>query len=75
MSAARTTKRVTGTDARYHVVRPGESLWSIARGVLGRDASPARIAREVNVLWDLNSAQIATGDPDMLRVGTKLSLR
>lgn len=74
-SEARTTKRVTGSDARHHVVRPGESLWSIAREVLGRDASPARIAREVNVLWELNSAQIATGDPDMLRVGTKLSLR
>jgi hypothetical protein len=72
---ARTAKRVTGSDARSHVVRPGESLWSIAREVVGKDASPARIAREVNVLWDLNSAQIATGDPDMLRVGTKLSLR
>jgi hypothetical protein len=60
---------------RFHVVVAGESLWSIARDELGGDASPARIAREVNRLWALNSDRIATGDPDLLRVGTKLSLR
>jgi hypothetical protein len=75
-TASVSVKREQGAgNARHHVVRPGESLWSIAREVLGGEPSPARIAREVNVLWDLNSAQIATGDPDMLRVGTKLSLR
>jgi len=58
-----------------HVVRAGESLWSIARDLLGSDASPARIAREVNRLWELNSARIATGDPDLLMVGTELRLR
>lgn len=60
---------------RYHVVAAGESLWSISRDVLGGSASPARIAREVNRLWTLNGARIATGDPDLLRVGTKLVLR
>ena len=60
---------------RYHVVVAGESLWSISRDVLGGSASPARIAREVNRLWTLNGARIATGDPDLLRVGTKLVLR
>jgi hypothetical protein len=60
---------------RYHVVAAGESLWSISRNVLGGSASPARIAREVNRLWTLNGARIATGDPDLLRVGTKLVLR
>jgi nucleoid-associated protein YgaU len=60
---------------RYHVVAAGESLWSISRDVLGGSASPGRIAREVNRLWALNSARIATGDPDLLRVGTKLVLR
>jgi hypothetical protein len=58
-----------------HVVRAGESLWSIARDFLGTDASPARIAREVNKLWELNGARIATGDPDLLMVGTELRLR
>jgi len=62
-------------DSRFHVVQPGESLWSIARQLLGRDASAGRIAREVNRLWSLNHSRIATGDPDLLMVGTRLELR
>ena len=53
----------------------GESLWSIASDVLGDDASVAQIAREVNRLWELNSDRIGTGDPDLLMVGTRLTLR
>jgi hypothetical protein len=60
---------------RFHVVAPNESLWSIARDLLGDGASTARIAREVNRLWELNSARIGTGDPDLLIVGTRLALR
>jgi len=37
-----------------YTVRPGDSLWSIARRLLGQGASPADIAREVNRLWELN---------------------
>ena len=59
---------------RYHVVQPGESLWLIARDLVGHDASAARVAREVNRLWALNETRIATGDPDLLMVGTKLAL-
>jgi LysM domain-containing protein len=62
-------------DARFYVVQPGDSLWSIAKRLLGRDASAGRIAREVNRLWSLNRSRIATGDPDLLRVGTRLDLR
>jgi nucleoid-associated protein YgaU len=62
-------------DARFYVVQPGDSLWSIAKRLLGRDASAGRIAREVNRLWSLNRSRIATGDPDLLRVGTRLALR
>jgi nucleoid-associated protein YgaU len=58
-----------------YTVRPGDSLWSIARRLLGQGASPADIAREVNRLWELNRDRIATGDPDLLIVGTKLKLR
>jgi hypothetical protein len=69
------TKRDAATRGdRYHVVQPGESLWSIARDLVGHDASAARIAREVNRLWTRNSARIATGDPDLLMVDTKLAL-
>ena len=60
---------------RFHVVGPNESLWSIAGDLLGDDTSAARIAREVNRLWELNSARIGTGDPDLLMVGTRLALR
>jgi resuscitation-promoting factor RpfA len=60
---------------RFHVVRPGESLWSIAADVLGDGATVARVAREVNRLWELNAARIGTGDRDLLMVGTRLSLR
>jgi nucleoid-associated protein YgaU len=58
-----------------YTVRPGDSLWSIARRLLGEGASPADIASEVDRLWALNRERIATGDPDLLMVGTKLRLR
>jgi nucleoid-associated protein YgaU len=60
---------------RAHVVRPGESLWSVAKDVLGAGASSAQMAREVNRLWELNKDSIGTGDPDLLMVGTRLRLR
>jgi hypothetical protein len=56
-------------------VQRGESLWAIASDVLGRDAGPARIAREVDRLWELNKERIATGDPDLVMIGTRLVLR
>jgi hypothetical protein len=59
---------------RTHVVAPGESLWSIADDLLGDDASVARVAREVNRLWELNARRIGTGDPSLVRVGTTLML-
>jgi hypothetical protein len=60
---------------RFHVVRPGESLWSIAADSLGDRATPARIARRVNALWELNRDRIATGNRDLLMVDTRLRLR
>lgn len=58
-----------------HTVHAGESLWAIAGDVLGHDASPAEVAREVHRLWTLNRDRIGTGDPDLLMVGTRLALR
>jgi hypothetical protein len=60
---------------RSYVVRAGETLWSIAEGLLDRGASAADIAREVERLWALNATAIGTGDPDLLFAGTRLRLR
>ena len=73
--AATTRGQTAQRGDRFHVVRRGESLWSIASDLLGDGASPARIAREVNRLWELNSARIGTGDPDLLMAETRLALR
>ena len=61
--------------ARVHVVRPGESLWTIAEGLLGPDASATSIAAEVASLWELNRELIPSGDPDLIAVGQQLRLR
>lgn len=61
--------------SRFHVVRPGESLWSIAADVLGKGAGSADIAREVNRIWVINADAIGTGNPDLLMVGQRLRLR
>src|SRR5829696_359837 len=60
---------------RSHTVEAGESLWTIATDVLRHDATAAQVAREVHRLWSLNRERIATGDPDLLPVGTTLVLR
>jgi nucleoid-associated protein YgaU len=59
---------------RSYTVRPGDSLWSIARRLLGPGASAGEIAREVNRLWELNRDRIGTGDRNLLHVGTVLEL-
>jgi len=59
---------------KRHMVQPGESLWKIAADELGSGASTAEVARFVNRLWEINSARIATGDPDLIMPGTVLRL-
>jgi hypothetical protein len=73
--AARTTAHPARPRDHVHTVHPGESLWAIASDVLGGDASPAQVAREVHRLWTLNKDRIGTGNPDLLMVGTRLALR
>jgi Tfp pilus assembly protein FimV len=57
-----------------HVVRPGESLWSIAKRLAGPGASAGAAARLANSLWQLNAATIRSGDPDLIHVGDRLRL-
>jgi hypothetical protein len=73
--STRAAGRIAKPGDRMHTVLRGESLWAIASDLLGRDASPARVAREVHRLWQLNGDRIGTGDPDLLLVGTTLLLR
>jgi hypothetical protein len=62
------------TGARY-TVQSGDSLWSIARRLVGPKASDARIARELNRLWEVNRDRIGTGDPGLIYAGTVLRIR
>ena len=58
-----------------HVVQRGQSLWLIARGLVGRPASDANVFAEVQRLWELNAARIGTGNPDLIFAGVKLRLK
>jgi LysM domain len=69
------TQQSEETRARFHTVRPGESLWSIAEDLLASDASTTSIAAEVARLWELNRDRIPSGDPDLIEVGQRLELR
>lgn len=61
-------------SSSVYVVEAGDSLWSIADERLGGDAAPARVAREVERLWDLNADRIRTGSPDLISPGDRLLL-
>ena len=63
-----------GYDTEYRV-RGGESLWAIARGLIGPSATAAEIAAEVARLWKLNLHTIGSADPKLLPEGTVLRLR
>lgn len=62
-------------NRRSYIVQPGDSLWEIASAVLGTNASPAAIAKEVRRIWRLNKTRIGTGDPNLVPAGVRLRLR
>ena len=53
-----------------HVVLAGESLWSIASDLLGGQARPRRDRARGRPAVGAQQHRIATGDPDLLLVGT-----
>jgi len=55
-----------------YVVRPGDTLWTIAERRLGPEATPSEIARFVDRLWNVNAAVIGTGSPDLIMPGQSL---
>ena len=64
----------TGYGDEYRV-EAGDSLWAIARTLIGPSATAAEIAGEVARLWKLNLRAIGAADPNELPVGTVLRLR
>lgn len=56
------------------MVRPGDSLWKIARERLGPTASNAAVYHEYVSIWNLNSRRIGTGDPNLIFPGQDLTL-
>ena len=45
------------------LVKPGDSLWSIARSLLPAGASNSEIERKLVEIWDRNAHRIGTDDP------------
>ena len=56
------------------VIRPGDSLWAIARRLVGPHASDGAVETKVVAIWNLNAGRIGTGDPNLIFPGTRLRL-
>jgi Tfp pilus assembly protein FimV len=56
----------------HHVVRAGESLWSIAAGTLTPDATAAQVATASASWYDANLVTIGP-DPDVIHPGQQLT--
>jgi LysM repeat protein len=54
------------------MVKPGDSLWSIARTLVGPSASDEDVERRLVEIWDDNERRIGTGDPNLIFPGTRL---
>lgn len=60
---------------RFCRVKPGGSLWLIAKSLLSEVATDFQVAGKAETLWRLNQDRIGTGSPDLLPVGVRLALR
>jgi hypothetical protein len=70
---ARPAHTPTGGGARTHVVRPGDTLWTVTAASLGPDASPHQIATQWPRLYALNRSTLGA-DPGLIRAGQRLRL-
>jgi nucleoid-associated protein YgaU len=61
------------SQPRFVEVRPGDSLWRIARSLLPAGATDADITRAWHRLDRLNAERIGD-DPDLIRPGTRLAV-
>ena len=55
-------------------VKPGDSLWQIARDHLGPGASNEAIYRAYVAIWNLNAQRIGTGNPNLIFPGQQITL-
>jgi hypothetical protein len=61
-----------GPSRSAFVVAPGDSLWSIARQLVGSRASDTAVENKLVEIWDANRKAIGTGDPNLIFPGTQL---
>ncbi|MFZ0041336.1 MAG: DUF4397 domain-containing protein [Solirubrobacteraceae bacterium] len=64
--------RAGRSQSRTIEVTPGDSLWSIARRLVGPSASDEAVERQLVAIWNLNSVHIGTGNPNLIYPGTRL---
>ncbi len=72
--AAKTRPPGSEAAGQMILVRPGDSLWTIARSRLPAGASDAAIWHEVLAIWHRNAGRIGTGDPNLIFSGTRLQV-
>jgi hypothetical protein len=70
-STAATGNRAAATGGSV-LVKPGDSLWSIARSQLPAGASNTEIDRKLVEIWDRNAHRIGTNDPNLIFSGQRL---
>lgn len=71
-AAANVTAAGSHASPRTIVVAAGDSLWLIARRLVGPHASNETVERKLVAIWNLNQARIGTGDPNLIFAGTRL---
>ncbi|MDQ2897851.1 MAG: LysM domain-containing protein [Actinomycetota bacterium] len=54
------------------MVKPGDSLWSIARSLVPAGANDAEIEHRLVELWTRNARRIGTNDPNLIFSGQRL---
>lgn len=73
LTGLRLPDRTTGSRQRTRTVtvQPGDSLWSIARGLLPADAGTRQVAAAWQALREANASTLG-GDADLIFPGTRL---
>jgi hypothetical protein len=73
--SANTGAGMTGSAGGHSgsvLVKPGDSLWSIARSALPAGASDTEIDRKLVEIWNRNAHRIGTNDPNLIFSGQRL---